>query len=63
VKSSAVDVIGVLVRSRSLLLLWLLALLHLAPSVRADEAADARSHFERGTAHYALGEFSQAAEE
>jgi tetratricopeptide (TPR) repeat protein len=38
------------------ILLW-------ATTVRADANAEARLHFENGTAHYALGEFSQAADE
>jgi tetratricopeptide (TPR) repeat protein len=40
-----------------------LSLLLSGLSARADEAAEARSHYEKGTAHYALGEFAQAAEE
>lgn len=33
-----------------------------ARAVHADATGDARTHFERGMAHYALGELAQAAE-
>ena len=40
-----------------------LVCLGLGAAAFADAAGDARAHFDRGTAHYALGEFAQAAEE
>src|SRR3954447_2392938 len=34
-----------------------------ATAARGDVAADARAHFEKATAHYAIGEFNEAAVE
>src|SRR5262245_38094220 len=40
-----------------------IAFLLLTSTARAEGGADARAHFERGNAHYAVGEFAEAAEE
>src|SRR5215470_11875237 len=39
-----------------------LATLHAAPAL-ADDAADAKMHYQKATAHYAVGEYKEAAAE
>jgi Tetratricopeptide repeat len=46
-------------------LVWIVGLLVLAATgtARADDAADAKAHYQRATAHFAVGEYREAATE
>jgi hypothetical protein len=48
---------------RLLTLIAFLAAAASAPSARADEANDAKIHYQKATAHYAVGEYKEAAQE
>jgi hypothetical protein len=44
-------------------LITFLALAHVAGPARADDASDAKMHYQKATAHYAVGEYKDAAAE